>query len=326
MVRQQKTKAPKVVKSFLSYMSSVKGATKGTVNGYESDLILFLRFMKIQNGIVDEDTPYSEIEVSDIDKNFMKEIELGDVYEFLSYLENERGNSNTTRARKIACLKSFFRYLYRKAKIIDYDISGDLETPSIEKKKPVFLNLDESKKLLQSITGRNVKRDTCIVTLFLNTGMRLSELCSINISAIKGDTLVITGKGNKERFVYLNNACLNSIDEYMKVRELWLEKVHEDCFDALFLSEQKKRISKRAVEDIVNNAIKNAGLSSKYSTHKLRHTAATLMYRAGADIRSIQEILGHESVSTTQIYTHVMEDQLRNAVHLNPLNDETRTA
>lgn len=305
-------------------MSSIKGVTQGTVRAYENDLTLFFRFLKIEYGLTDTED-FQEIKINDIDKNFLNNIELGDIYSFLSYLENERGNSNATRARKIACLKSFFGYSCKKAKIIDHNIADELETPRIKKKVPVYLNENESRKLIKSISGRHAERDRCMVVLFLNTGLRLSELCSINISSIKGDTLVVKGKGDKERKVYLNDSCLKAIKEYLPVRDKMMLKVGEKDADALFISQRWNRISKRAVEDVVKSCVEGAGLSSKYSTHKLRHTAATLMYRAGADIRSIQEILGHESISTTQIYTHVADEQLRNAVKINPLND-TRSA
>lgn len=321
MSNKEKTKVPKVINGYLSYISSIKGATQETVKAYASDLILFFRFLKIYS---DDDTDgctnFEEICIADIDVKFIREITLSDIYAFLSYLEIDRNNANSTRARKIACLKSFFRYAYKKAKIIDADIGLDLETPKISKKMPIYLSLDESRALLAAVSSRNTIRDRCIITLFLNTGMRLSELCSINISSIKGDMLTVLGKGNKERVIYLNVACLDEINKYLQVRKLKEEDIDLEHIDALFLSEQKTRISKRTVENIVQNAICRAGLSKKYSVHKLRHTAATLMYRAGADIRSLQSILGHESVATTQIYTHLEEDQLRYAVKMNPLN------
>lgn len=320
MIRKQKTNVPRVIKGYLSYLSSIKGATKQTVDAYKNDLILFFRFLKIYYGNVDETTPFQEISIMDVDIPFIKEIRLEDIYGFLEYLESDRQNIGTTRARKVACLKSFFKYAYKKAKFIDYDIGSELESPKIQKKMPIYLSVSESKMLINSVDSRNTVRDKCIITLFLNTGMRLSELCGINISSIKEDTLVITGKGNKQRFVYLNDACLDAIAEYKKVRKKIEKYINKDNKDALFISEQKKRISKRTVEDVVNNALQNAGLSQDYSVHKLRHTAATLMYKSGADIRSLQIILGHESVATTQIYTHVDQEQLRETVKLNPLN------
>lgn len=317
-----RNKLPKTVKNFLSYMSSIKGASKGTIQGYEYDLILFFRFLKIHYDLVDYDTPFSEISIHDIDNDFIKDIELVDVYAFLSYLENDRGNNNKTRARKIACLKSFFNFLYRKSKIIYNNIGEELEMPRIKSGIPIYLNEEESRQLIGGIDSRNYIRDKCIITVFLNTGLRLSELCSINVGDIRDDSLIVKGKGGKERFVYLNKSCVTLINHYMIIRNSQLKKARKENEKALFISERKKRISKRTVEQVVVNAVKDAGLPPKYSVHKLRHSAATLMYRSGADIRSLQTILGHESIATTQIYTHVQEDQLRSAVNLNPLNKD----
>lgn len=320
MKRKPKTKPPKVVRNFVDYIISMKGVSKNTANAYESDLIMFLRFMLIREEVYPDDTPFNEIPVHDITLEFINQIRIEDIHAFLAYLQNSRSNNNATRARKVSCLRSFFTYLYKKVKLIDNDIVEDLDKPKIEPKLPIFLNEKEARVLINSVRGRNIIRNQCIIILFLNTGMRLSELCSINISAIDIDKIVITGKGNKQREVYLNDACLKALASYMNIR---LSKKYKDAAkdkDALFLSEQKRRISQRAVQDVVKNAIKNAHMNENYSTHKLRHTAATLMYRAGADIRSIQEILGHSSVATTQVYTHVDSDQLRSVVKLNPLN------
>jgi len=251
---------------------------------------------------------------------------LQDLYAFVSYLGKNRANGNYAKARKIAAIKSLFKYLTTKAKVISIDPTIDLESPKLGKRNPVFLTLDESKTLLDATTSRDKHsiRDHSIITLFLNCGMRLSELCSINISSIKSDTLSIIGKGNKERTIYLNKASLKAIYKYLPIRNADNEKIHPEDKDALFISGKYGRINKRTVERIVKKHIGNAGLNKdKYTPHKLRHTSATLMYKYGnVDIRSLQEILGHENISTTQIYTHVDSDKLRNAVKSNPLSDD----
>lgn len=320
MKQKAKIPVPKVIKGYLSYLSSIKGTSQQTVRAYTYDLILFFRFLKIYYGDIDENTPFEEIDIMDINIDFIKDIDLSSIYGFLSFLEDDRGCVGSTRARKVACLKSFFNYAHKRAKFLDYDLGAELETPKIQKKVPIYLNIEESQKLIRSVKSRNTVRDRCIIVLFLNTGMRLSELCGINISSIKDDSLVITGKGNKQRVVFLNEICLKYINEYLIVRAEKAQYIVPEDKDALFISEQKKRINKRTVEDVVNNAIKNAGLSNKYSVHKLRHTAATLLFRSGADIRTLQSILGHENISTTQIYVHVDQDKMREAVKLNPLN------
>lgn len=196
-----------------------------------------------------------------------------------------------------------------------------MESPKINKRHPIYLTLDESVSLLSSLDTNNCNylRDYCILTLFLNCGMRLSELCSIKIDKIKGDTLTIIGKGNKERTVYLNDACISAINNYLSKRND--SKATDENKKYLFLSSRNTPINKRTVELLVKKHVKNAGLTNaKYTPHKLRHTAATLMYKHGnVDIRSLQSILGHENISTTQIYTHVDEEILREAANSNPL-------
>lgn len=313
---------PFAVKDFLSYMETIKGISNKTINGYAYDLMLFFKFMKIRRNIIPEDTNFDDIKINDIDDYFINTIGLNDLYAFISFVAKERNNHNYARARKVACLRSFFKYLHTKAKIIDDNPALELEPPKINSRQPIHLTLEESKTLLQTVNGTFKERDYAILVLFLNCGLRLSELVSIDIDSINGDTLRVIGKGNKERTVYLNKACINAIDAYLKVRIH--DGVKEKDKKALFISRNKKRISPRTVQTIVKKYIKVAGLdSSKYSTHKLRHTAATLMYKYGnVDIRALQQILGHESVATTQIYTHIDDERLRKAVKSNPLSEE----
>lgn len=312
---------PGLVNEFLNYLETIRGKSINTINGYKVDLTMFFRFIKLYKGMVNQGTEFEDIDIHDADKELIRDIKLEDLYAFISFAENYRENGSYARARKVATLKSFFKYLYGKAKVIDENPAVELESPKINKRNPIYLTLDESRKLLDAIDGRNKERDYCIIMLFLNCGMRLSELCSINISKIKEDMLTIIGKGNKERTVYLNEICQSAINDYMHVRNSIQDKIIDK--DALFISKNFRRINKRSVELLVKKYIEKAGLNyNKYTPHKLRHTAATLMYKYGnVDIRSLQKILGHENVSTTQIYTHVDDDKLREAVSLNPLNN-----
>lgn len=315
---------PERLTEFLNYLSVIKGKSNNTIEGYKVDLTMFFRFLKLYKGLCPRNIDFEDITINELEDDFIKNIKLTDLYAFLSFTENQRNNGSYARARKVAALKSFFKYLYTKSKILTENPTSDLERPKINKRNPVYLTLEESKNLLGSIDEKykHQKRDFCIITLFLNCGLRLSELCSINISKIKEDTLTIIGKGNKERTVYLNKSCLRSISEYMEERSSM--EVLQEHSDALFISERKCRLNKRTVEKIVKKYIGEAGLDKdRYTPHKLRHTAATLMYKHGnVDIRSLQKILGHENISTTQIYTHVDDDKLREAVKLNPLNEE----
>ena len=324
-IRENSNILPQCVTDFLNYLETIKAKSPNTIKGYKVDLTMFFRFLKLYKGIHKDDTmEFEEIPINDIDNDFLRKIKLTDLYAFMSFLEKYRENSAYARARKVAALRSFFKYLQVKAKILDENLALELEKPKIDKRNPAYLTLEESKKLLRAIDGPNKARDYCAITLFLNCGLRISELCSINISKIKDDTLTVIGKGNKERTVYLNKACMEAINSYLNVRNEYLDKIPLEHKDILFLNKDKKGISTRSIEVMVKKYIGKAGLDTdKYTPHKLRHTAATLMYKHGnVDIRSLQQILGHENISTTQIYTHVDNERLREAVKSNPLSDE----
>ncbi|EHJ00015.1 MULTISPECIES: tyrosine recombinase XerC [unclassified Clostridium] len=319
----QNNNLPESLVDFLNYLETIRSTSINTIDGYRIDLTVFFRFMMIYKGKVNsESIEFEDIDISVIDSEFLKAIKLRDLYAFLSFTEKYRDNSSYARARKVATLKSFFKFLFGKAKIITENPALELESPKINKRHPVYLTLNQSIHLLESLNkeDKNYHRDYCILTFFLNCGMRLSELCSIQLDKIRDDTLTIIGKGNKERTVYLNDACLKALANYLKVRND--SKASSDNKKFLFLSSRNVPINKRTVEIMIKKHITNAGLTDdKYTPHKLRHTAATLMYKYGnVDIRSLQSILGHTNISTTQIYTHVDDDSLRDAVKSNPLS------
>ena len=314
---------PEFVNSFLDYTITILNKSPNTVKEYNYDIANFLKYMKKQYKLTDEND-FQNITINDMDISTIKKITLQDIHGYISYMARELQSSPATRARKISSLRVFFKYLTSKAKLLPVNPAQDLETPKLGRRMPKYLSLEESKKLLdvtQSEDNRNNVRDYAIITLFLNCGMRLSELVNINMSNIdfSESRITVIGKGNKERVIYLNKACMGAIKSYLSIRPH--DKVKNDSRDALFLSERKERISNRSVQDIVKKELQRAGLdTTKYSVHKLRHTAATLMYQYGdVDIRALQELLGHESISTTEIYTHVNDERVRDAVENNPL-------
>ena len=317
---------PEYLNSFLDYTMTILNKSPNTVKEYNYDLATFLKFIKIRFNLTQEDD-FSLITIKDIDINTIRKITLDDIHAFLSYLTTTYHSKAATRARKASSIRVFFNYLCAKANLIEQNPAQNLETPKLDKRLPKYLSLEDSKKLLnatQNEDNRNMERDYAIITLFLNCGMRLSELVGININDIdfSENKMTVIGKGNKERTIYLNKACVRAIHEYLDVRPK--DGIKTDKLNsrkALFLSERRERISKRTVQHIVDKELIAAGLDTKkYSTHKLRHTAATLMYQYGnVDIRALQEVLGHESISTTEIYTHVANKQARDAIENNPL-------
>ena len=316
---------PDYLNAFLDYTITILNKSPNTIKEYNYDLATFLKFIKLQYGLTKEED-FSNITIKDIDITTIKKITLEDIHAFISYLATDLRSKPATRARKISSIRVFFKYLSNKANLIEVNPAQNLETPKLDKRMPKYLSLEDSKRLLEIASdeeNRNCERDYAITTLFLNCGMRLSELVNINIKDINFSEckMNVIGKGNKERTIYLNKACMKAIGEYIAVRPK--EAVKFNSRDALFLSERRERISNRTVQYIIKKELQKAGLDiSKYSVHKLRHTAATLMYQYGnVDIRALQELLGHESISTTEIYTHVENDRVRAAVESNPLAD-----
>lgn len=324
-----RTDTPEILRGFLVYHETIKGHSKKTTDEYFLDLRMLFRFLKLKKGLVPAGTSFDDISIADIGLDFIKNITLSDIYDYLSHLARDRaknsrsakpsyGLSANSRARKIATIRSFFNYLTVKTKQLEKNPVGDLDSPKTAKTLPTYLSLDESAKLLTSIDGGNKERDYCIITLFLNCGLRISELAGLDIADIRADSLRILGKGGKERIVFLNDACAEAINDYLLVRQ----SINAADKRAMFLSARRTRITKSTIHYLVKNHLAQAGLdASKYSSHKLRHTAATLMLRNGVDVRTLQELLGHEHLNTTQIYTHVESDSLREAALLSPLSN-----
>ena len=312
-----RTEAPPILRDFLVYHETIQGHSRRTVDEYYLDLRNYFRFLKQTKNMVPKDLPLDKIPIDDADLTLVKTVTLTDIYAYMNYLSRDRGLNNTSRARKVATIRSFYKYLTNKAKLIQINPVQDLDSPRLKKSLPKYLNLEESLDLLDSVDGRNSTRDYCILTLFLNCGLRISELVGLNKTDVRGDQLRVLGKGNKERMLFLNDACQQALENWLVERNT-LALVDQN---ALFVTLQnRRRISKAAVHKLVKKHLAAAGLdSSQYSSHKLRHTAATLMLQNGVDVRTLQEVLGHDHLNTTQIYTHVDNDGLRTAAKANPL-------
>lgn len=320
--------APEIIKGFLTYHETIKGHSRKTVDEYYLDLRTFFRYLKISRGLVPRNTELDDISIMDVDLDFVKAVTVSETYEYLAYLSRDRvknqrsrdteyGTKASTRARKVSTIRSFYKYLTTKAKLLETNPLQDLDVPKIPNTLPRYLTLPEAQSLLASVDGKNKERDYCILCIFLNCGLRISEIVGLNIQDIRVDHLRVYGKGAKERIIYINESVADAINKYLEVRK----DIAAIDRNALFLSNRRTRMSREAVHSMVKNSLKRAGLDAeKYSSHKLRHTAATLMLQNGVDVRTLQELLGHENLNTTQIYTHVDNSELRIAAEANPLS------
>lgn len=311
--------APQVLKDFLTYHETIKGQSQRTISEYYLDLRMFLRFIKLMRNDMPIHTNLDDIDIRDITVDYIGSITSSDVFDFLSYLANDRNNGieSAARARKLSALKSFFKYLTVRTKQLTENPVADLEYPKLRKSLPKYLTLEQSSRLLQAVSGQNEKRDYAILMLFLNCGIRRSELVGLNLTDVYEDRIRVVGKGNKERIVYFGAACRKAIDAYLPERN---KKVLSDN-RALFGSRDGNRISVTAVHRLVKKAFLQAGLdATQFSAHKLRHTAATMMLSGGVDVKTVQEVLGHENLNTTQIYTHIENTELKIAAEANPLS------
>lgn len=323
-----RTEAPPILRNFLTYHETIQGHSRKTVDEYFLDLRTFFRYIKILKGRVPRTAELDDIPIDDVDLDLVRSVTLSDVYDYMNYLSRDRvkhpnaaapeyGLAAAARARKIASIRSFYKYLTNKAKLLAENPMQDLDSPRAKKSLPRYLDLEQSIHLLESVDGPNKERDYCILTLFLNCGLRISELVGLDLTDVQGEQLRVLGKGNKERILYLNDACQSAIADWLDVRGS-AAGVHKN---ALFLTRNHTRVTKDGIHYMVKKRLLAAGLdASLYSSHKLRHTAATLMLQSGVDVRTLQEVLGHEHLNTTQIYTHVDNEDLRTAAKANPLS------
>ena len=311
--------APNIIKEYLYYLQTIKAKSPKTVDEYYIDLRTFFRYIKLQRGLVPDNTDFDKIRIDDVDIELIKTITLNDAYEYMDYLYRERNNQNASRSRKCSSLKGYFNFIFSKKHYLDKNPIAELEVPKRKKSLPKYLTLEQSIELLNAVEGPYKERDYAIITIFLNCGLRVSEMAGLNYTDIRTDnTLRVLGKGNKERIIYLNSACISAINDYKKVRPV--DGVKDK--NALFISRNSRRMSVKTIQAMVYKYLAKIGLEAQgYSCHKLRHTAATLMYQhGGVDVRVLKDVLGHENLGTTEIYTHLSSEQLKNAIDSNPLS------
>lgn len=320
--------APDILMEFLEYHSTVRGHSDKTVAGYYLDLKILFRYLKRRRHLVDPATPFNEIDITDVDLDFIKAIRIEELYRYQSFSPEMENSPNAlsaaSRCRRTSSVKSFFTYLTAKRHLLDYNICQELDMPKRQASLPKYLEESECERLLAACDGPFELRDYCILMLFMSCGLRVSELVSLNITDIYEDHLRVVGKGNKERVVYFAEGCREAIDDYLLVRDDG--KIRPEDKNALFISRDHRRISVRGVQKMVDKNLKLAGLdSSRFSPHKLRHTAATLMLKNGVDTRSLQEVLGHSNLNTTQIYTHLDNAALHEAAMANPIGKKLKS-
>lgn len=319
---------PEILRQFLSYHENIKGQSPKTIAEYYLDLRMFLRFIILIKNEMPYDTDLETISIHGVDLPLLRSVRESDIYDFLSYLANDRvknpdsvysetGIGSAARARKLSAIKSFYKYLTVRTKLLEVNPVQDMEYPKLRKSLPRYLTLEQSRQLLAAVDGPNSARDFAILMIFLSCGIRISELVGLNLTDVYEDRIRVVGKGNKERIVFMGNACKNAIEAYLPVRK----KLVLTDNRALFGSRDHNRISVSAVHRLVKKHLLAAGLDAdQFSAHKLRHTAATMMLSGGVDVKTVQEVLGHENLNTTQIYTHIENTELQIAAQANPIS------
>lgn len=310
---------PQFLNEFLIHLKTIRGLSLNTIDAYYTDIRLFIRFIIRHNSNAVDNEKIDLIQIKDFSLEELSKISQRDVIAFLAFLGDKRGNSSASRSRRLTGLRTFFRYMTVKTHQLDFDPCEGIELPKEKKRLPIYLSLKECYSLLENVSSDFPSRDYCILVLFLNCGMRLSELIGIDLYDIQEDTIHIIGKGNKERTVYLNDMCLQALESYIQQRNLIVSPASQP---ALFISKKRKtRLTPRRVQQIIKNCLQTAGLDGQgYSPHKLRHTAATLLYQlGGADILALKTLLGHEDISTTEIYTHISDEKIKMAAKSSPL-------
>lgn len=290
------------IKQFLQHLVVEKNFSQNTLDAYRSDLVQFHEFVGTKIGTGDDsDSIYPKIDTQLL-------------HDYMVDLQENRGYANTTTARKIASVKSFFSFLMLTGEIIQ-DPSSAIGSPRIGRSLPKYLSEEDMVKLLDESAKAGTPesiRDTNILELLYATGLRVTELVSLNVSDVDFTEMYIRcwGKGNKERIVYLHEKAADGLKGYVEgARRVLLGTKSKET--GLFVSHRGERLTRQWVWNILKNYSKKAGIEQDITPHTLRHSFATHLLQNGAPLRHVQELLGHSSISTTQIYTHLTNQHLR---------------
>lgn len=314
------SKIPNFLEDLTNYLCGIKNLSMDYISDLKFTIVQFLEFVNVHT-FKERYENIDEMTLNDI-----RSLKNEDIYGFIFFL-SERHYKSNTRVKKIEHLKAFFNYLYSICHKLFREPFKLIKTErKNDQKLPNYLSLSEAKKV-QSVYKHSYKvsdiRNNAIIRIILNSGLRLSEVAGLNIDdlILSEDKFVVIGKGNKERTCYLNKPTKKAIEEYLKYRNN-IKVDNKKDKDALFISTRNKRLSKRQIRTIVKETYKKAELDeTQYATHTLRHTCATLLYRNGTDIKTIKELLGHVEIDTTEIYTHLYNKQVENAMLEHPMSN-----
>ena len=289
--------ADALARRFLEYLNLGRNVSPHTLRSYASDLVQFIDFLAAVHG--DEGDPRSST--------------AGDVRRYLAHLR-EKHYSRASVARKIASLRSFYKFLVREREV-EENPAGAVRAPKLKRRLPDCLDLSEVDRLLSAPPANTLlgARDRAILELLYSTGMRISEMAHLDLRNLDrfGEVALLRGKGRKERITPIGRPAMMALEQYLALRQrYWAGRPQADR-EALFLNKNGQRLSGRSVRRMLEKYAREAGLGRRVSPHTLRHSFATHMLDQGADLRAVQELLGHESLSTTQIYTHVSTDRMR---------------
>lgn len=319
------------INSFSLYLTNFENLSESSAKEYRFDIIVFMRFLACYYHLVniEHNNEFEKIDINCITVDILRQVTKEDIIAYLFFLTNNDYYENSKR-RKFYGLNKFLEYMYSKKHLLFINPTSEISMETPNEKLPIYLTKSELKKFFNSIDKDSpfYIRNLCLLTLISSLGLRICEARNLNIDDINlsEKSITILGKGNKKRILYLDDNCMKALEDYLKYREKIISNNKCKEKKALFISRMYKRLSCRMIQSIVEDTLKRAKLDGKnYSAHKLRHSAATLLLQNGIDIRTVQAILGHSSISSTEIYTHINDKAIEDGIENNPLAEYDRS-